>query len=540
MRLAVSLLLCIPAWCTPALKFSDLIAGPKTGGQSSKGAFVTVWGFGFGSTRGTSTVTIGGGAADNYPVWTDTKITFQLGDNAATGNIVVTVGGQSSNGLSFTIQSGNIYFVAASGGSDSANGSYAAPWATIQKGKNTMAAGDIVYVRSGQYSTTEENWNAGLVIDNNGTSSAYKALIGYPGEQPIINTVNASRPIIGIKGYGGAYWVIAGFKVNGPNAAVDTVSGTAYWRFVGNELTCPYGSGQSACFHTDTTKYIYFLGNYVHDVGTLAGSIDKYYHAVYFTTNSNHIWAGWNTIVPNSTQSTTSGGCRAIQFFSTGGSDQYDLHVFGNLIHDAICDGINFSTVNPDNGTVEAYNNVVYHVGTGPDPYNSSSNYSCVLSGSSSSPTNPVLVYNNTFYDCGARKNSDAGSVSPQSKMQLRNNLIYQINSESYINPNQSGMCSNTSGSNNLWYGSGGVPCTSAMTGSLNANPLLVTPGSDYHIQSTSQAKGAGVAVSGLTADFDGLNRPSPPSIGAYEYASVAQFQRLRFAGASAVRGKVQ
>src|SRR6185312_17092935 len=94
---------------------------------------------------------------------------------------------------------------------------------------------------------------------------------------------------------------------------------------------------------------------------------------------------------------------------STGGSDQYDLHVHDNVVHDAICDGINFATVDPSKGTVEAYNNVVYHVGTGPDPADGSSNYSCVLVGGGGSGS--VSLYNNTFYDCGSRKTSDAGAI---------------------------------------------------------------------------------------------------------------------------------
>src|SRR6185437_8603609 len=245
--------------------------------------------------------------------------------------------------------------------------------------------------------------------------------------------------------------------------------GVTGWRFIGNELTCPRGSGQSACFHTDTTTNLAFYGNYVHNVGDAAGSIDKYYHAVYFTTNSNHIDAGWNTVVPNPNGSTTSGGCRAIQFYSTGGADQFDLHVHDNLIHDAICDGINFATVDPDNGTVEAYNNVVYHVGTGPDPGDGSSNYACVLTGSSSSPSAKVEVYNNTFYDCGSRGTTDSGTITPYIGTRLRNNLSYQLGGEMYVGGTSGSKL--LSGSNNLWYGVGNVPAST--TANITSNPLL-------------------------------------------------------------------
>src|SRR5260221_12669121 len=75
----------------PRIFFSDLESGPNTGGLLNKGVWVTIWGKGFGSVRGRSGVTVGGGAADNYPIWTDTNIAFQLGPLAKTGNILVRV-----------------------------------------------------------------------------------------------------------------------------------------------------------------------------------------------------------------------------------------------------------------------------------------------------------------------------------------------------------------------------------------------------------------------------------------------------------------
>src|SRR5215470_10999751 len=87
----------------PRIFFSDLESGPNTGGQNNKGVWVTIWGKGFGATQGTSSVTIGGGAADNYPLWSDGKIIFQLGANSRTGSIIVNVPNVgSSNSLPFT------------------------------------------------------------------------------------------------------------------------------------------------------------------------------------------------------------------------------------------------------------------------------------------------------------------------------------------------------------------------------------------------------------------------------------------------------
>src|SRR5438552_1006134 len=73
----------------PVLFYSDLDSGPTTGGDNNQGVYVTVWGKNFGASRGTSTVTVGGGPVANYKTWTDNRVTFQLGPSAASGNIVV-------------------------------------------------------------------------------------------------------------------------------------------------------------------------------------------------------------------------------------------------------------------------------------------------------------------------------------------------------------------------------------------------------------------------------------------------------------------
>src|SRR5579864_9694054 len=83
--------LSLAAQAQPRIFFSDLESGPNVGGQKNLGVWVTIWGKGFGAERGASTVTIGGGAAADYPIWTDNKITFQLGPAAKTGDIVVRV-----------------------------------------------------------------------------------------------------------------------------------------------------------------------------------------------------------------------------------------------------------------------------------------------------------------------------------------------------------------------------------------------------------------------------------------------------------------
>src|SRR6185437_15276651 len=99
-------------------------------------------------------------------------------------------------------------------------------------------------------------------------------------------------------------------------------------------------------------------------------------------------------------------GCRGIQFHSkdsTPGSEAYGIQVHDNLIYNVRCDAINLANVNPDKGAISVYNNVMYHVGTGPDPSGQGANYTCVNTGDSNgNPSTNVEVYNNTCYDAGA------------------------------------------------------------------------------------------------------------------------------------------
>src|SRR5689334_4786016 len=102
--LLFALLGTLAAQTPPRIFFSDLESGPNTGGQNNRGVFVTIWGKGFGAERGRSVVTVGGGAPADYPSWSDTKITFQLGPEARTGDIVVHLAG--GNGGSIVASNG--------------------------------------------------------------------------------------------------------------------------------------------------------------------------------------------------------------------------------------------------------------------------------------------------------------------------------------------------------------------------------------------------------------------------------------------------
>jgi hypothetical protein len=541
----------------PHIFFSDLESGPNTGGQNNRGVWVTIWGKGFGAERGASTVTVGGGAAADYPIWTDTKVTFQLGPLAKGGQIVVNPKGSGApgsgapgsgaprggNGIPFTVRPGKIYFVAVNG-SDRHNGSFALPWKSIVHAKNRMSAGDVTYIRDGVAQTSEDSFTAYLSMDadggnNSGKPGSPKALVAYPGARVAIGKAHGLDYGIrtpNIQAHED-WWVISQLHIVGGKQAID-MSGVG-WKIVGNDIECPGGDGQVGCFEASQSSRIRLYGNEVHNAG--AGPVaSKFYHAVYFSTDSNHIDVGWNHIHDNFT-------CRAVQFHSSplcrpgcGSSDetgrnQFDLHVHDNLIHGDRCNGINFATVDPSKGPVEAYNNVIYHVGLA-DPKDGGGAFSCIyvagITNHGAAGTGTVEIFNNTLHDCGANHSRNAfgsrgafsvGGGPAGFTMRLRNNIVYQLPGELYLD----GSKAQITGERNLWFGPENGPAQTQSN--VSGDPLFVDLEKfDFHLRGASPALDAGATVlpnnpfisgNSRATDRDGVPRPQGKAfdLGAYE-----------------------
>jgi hypothetical protein len=564
---ALSLALAVAQGAAPRILYSDLDSAPSAGGENGGGAYVTIYGTNFGDAQGSSIVKIGTMPATNYQLWTNTKVAFQIPTSVPAGSqsLTITLNGLSSNAIPFTVRtSGKIYCVALSG-SDGYPGTFAGGcWRTVQHAVDVMQPGDTLYARQGVLeagASTEGSISIGKNRYSIGTPGNPIAIVGYPGETAQIGGIGPgpcnSTCVEGLVTYNvdRAYsnFVVANLVLRGNNSAL-AISGDSQhmpssqnWRIIGNDISCPYGDGAAGCVETSRTNNVVFYGNNVHDVGRTGAT--TLYHAVYFSTDSNHIDVGWNSI-------TRVNGCYGIQFHSSPlyggvpsdptGHQQYDLSVHHNTISDTQCSGIMFATVDPSQGKVEAFNNVIFNAGRG--PFNGASYFCVDFPGYANQPPaggGTAEVYSNTLYNCGsatasagldpgwggAINNFGPANGQPALQVRIRNNIVYQPTPGQYYWSifDSVGDISDTSnvifGTNNVFYGLASRGPSNELNNpnvvrTIQQNPMLmnvVAP--DLHLLPVSPAIGNGQVVP-TVEDHDGIPVPTAAgySIGAYAY----------------------
>lgn len=532
------MLLSAASYAGPVLFYSDLTSGPKTGGENNKGVFVSVYGKGFGSTQSTSTATIGGGLADNYPLWSDTKIVFQLGSLAATGNIIVTVGGDASNALPFTVRSGNIYFCTPTGTGD---GSFASPFdpsdycALLAAGED----GATCYFRAGTYEGEYANtsWHANFSLKNSysGASGNENAFVAYPGETATLSAPDSNisynfRRYDNSGDHGGGYIVVAGFTCASYGSSIYPGSNT---RIIGNTITGQTGGDFPAGIIgidglADGTWAVDDVKIYGNSITGGAGSGTQD-HAIYPGYGVDNIDIGWNYIYGSdglgSKISFNNNNAYALNMvwenirvhhnFIDVRSSQYDkraINVFESgtgstfYIYDNIIigdSGDQSSTISILSGTVYLYNNTVY--------------------AGSSAALGLVYLYSQTVY---------SHNYVPES-VTMSNNIFYAAgDATKYIKKLESaGTVPDPTMSNNLWYGIGAFADHTDFTTTSNdveSDPLFTTTPpitvASVVLQSGSPADGAGTALSAVsslfTIDYYGVTLQDPVDIGAIAYGS--------------------
>jgi Protein of unknown function (DUF1565) len=164
---------------------------------------------------------------------------------------------------------GQAYYVS-TGGSDRNPGTRRRPWRTIQRALNTLAAGQIAYVRGGTYTES-------LVMRRGGSARAPITVRNYPRERPIVHPGGSGSMDFPLRvTAGAAYFRFQGFvlenQVHHGNQNVWISDGQ---RYSGPPPThhieisnCEVRNGISTgIFVSPRTAAVHLIGNLVHDNG---------------------------------------------------------------------------------------------------------------------------------------------------------------------------------------------------------------------------------------------------------------------------------
>jgi hypothetical protein len=571
----------VPAFASaPVCMYQDVQSGPASGGEGGNGIYVDIYGLNFGTSQGSSTVTVNGTPVAQYVYWgaDRTGDRQQIGVQIAsgttgTGQIVVTTSGGSCSNLTFTVRNGHIWFIGPSVDTSTpgncsallAANSYSTPWGLTNYASTTessynastvrtpytyyscISPGDtLVFLNGVDYPYFDgRGWHAALTPDKAGTtSSSFMTIMARPGATATLGGEGWAN--VGIRNTGAStYTVYSGLTLigNGGNSG-SGFSPDNYDRFVGNTFMCPNCDGQSAA--VTGVEGDVALGNLVtnvsNDTAVLPNGSDKEYHAAYF--EGDNMEFGWNRIYDTAAYN-------GFQINHDGSSGFYNFSVHDNDIADVNGSGINLSDIDPSSGYVQIYNNIIHHTGVSVasdggsgDPHN------CIAVKGYGSATGAgtAEIYNNTMFDCSSYLNDENSSAdcailvyNNQTNVttNLVNNIVYQPAYGGTSTQNVficgGGGVGTISGSNNIWY-SASTPGSTAYATAVGSieNPLFVNASdgawTNYELQSSSPAIGAGVAVGPvdlaglistfLTWDFNKTIRPSSPSIGALESAS--------------------
>jgi hypothetical protein len=525
----------------PQILYTDIVAGPNSGGENNDGVYLSIFGVNFGSTIGNVAVTVGGGAVTKVIYLGPSngrpdiqQISVQLGPNTKTGAIAVTVGGVTSNtNQSFTVSSGNIYFIDNVNGSDSNAGTFAAPFKSLAPIAANLKAGDFMVLKSNPATpyTTTDPYFWGVKVGGSSATSAI-TLMGYPGQFPYINAASVTKA--GIYAYDdnlNQYINIVGIKLEaaGTEGAVDVENGGSYWRVVNNELTMMSAGANGlecnagAIGGNGTAEY--WVGNHIHD--TKGTSVDQT-HGVYINNGPGTYELAYNWIenVYNGTGIQLDGPQGASTASITAGA-----HIHHNIVHDTLKYGIELGNYGGSSGfitDIAVWDNLVYNT-QGPG---------LIFNTITSLAPLTASIFNNTFYNVstgggdGAIDN-DNGSILSGMSITFTNNIVVpHSGSPYYTELSSSTGLSSLAGSNNLWSGGTGSGFGSASitgTPSFVSAPAATVASSqalpNMNLNSGSPGVGAGAslvltgngiaamiyfpAFTGVLTDLDGVSLSS-------------------------------
>lgn len=499
----------------PAVLFVDVEAGALAGGPQGLGVPISIFGHGFGATRGNSRVSIGGVEVASYLVWgagnahnpTLDMIVVQPGPATTGGPIVVEVGGQRSNANhSFAVTPTRIRYVAA-GGSDSADCALATPCASISRAIDPAISGpgDTILVR-GPVHDEGEIW-VRREYGHGGTAGLQKTIKAYPGES--VTLANGSRPFI----IDADYVTVSGFRfLNGKSIGVPDAGDGARRR--GNRFIDNYASGEVAWSFIDSHGDGHLLAGNVCEATT--SSVGTQGHCYYVSYGD---------------------GVRLAHNIGSG-APGYGIHIFDQrraandfrrTISNLLIEGNILKSSKLRSGLIIAmadeggYGNSIENVVVRNNIISGNSHLGIVVGGLS----RHLKIYNNTIYENG-RQGVHVGGAGT-TDVDIRNNLIVQSENANCRNDCQwyaTAHLEIAPGIGQLVVANNGYgPGSPALIGAtdaqqvLGANSFADPSRFDFRLLAGSAAIDRAASLAAVGTDYWGVIRPqgAAADVGAFE-----------------------
>ena len=421
----------------------------------------------------------------------------------------------------FVAPVGTTYYVGPNGNDSNDGKSLNTPFLTLQKAANSTAAGDVVYVLTGNY-TGANVTSTVLSISTPGTSVAPIAYRAYPGNTPTLNF--SSFTGIGF-GNNAAYIEVNGFTINGNNQNV-TYAQASTPDAIANPANYPQFNGNCITADNRTTtgnhpNHLSILNNTVSNCGAGIGFNGVDYITISGNTVFNCAWYGaYGTSAISLLASYNTDNSTGYKNYITGNKiyNNYELipyHVTNplkitdgegiiidtNMNSSAAGSGIAYSAYT---GRTLIANNVIYANGSSAIEVFQSSHVDIVNNSTYGNVHTPATTSYATPTGRGELALATASDVNAY------NNILYSYTSQ---NPYVQSVCTNCTVDYNIYFN--GVN-TGASNGpnDLYADPLYANPTIqdltkvDLSLMVGSPGIDSGTSTLAPSIDFSGNPRP--------------------------------
>jgi parallel beta-helix repeat protein len=347
-----------------------------------------------------------------------------------------------------------------------------------------LSPDDTLLIRSGVYAEAMTGIPGGI-------SGHVITVAGYPGEgvtiqPPVATTANA---VVYCSSAGKKYITVNSLVLDAVN-----IGG------VGSCVSIGTGSGSTGGTSTNITVTNCTIKNSPTDGVHISGASDNCtVSGCTILSNGGAANAGIVTSSANNTFTNNDvngnlGYAISISYDGThaaGGNT-----VSGNKLHDGGKNGVFCNT-----GTGNTiFNNLVYnntHAGI------------IIAAGSTSPPVNTTVYFNSLYGNNSTHSDGAALAIDGGTGAIVENNISFNsasnLDYRTLVSPTADYNCTKDASAT----GAHSLPST---------DPKFTNPGAqDFTLQLTSPCKGTGLTIGGITVDYAGTTRASPPSMGAYE-----------------------